>query len=241
MKWQSLGLLVAAMLPFAAFAQEAPAPASTINSILPDMATAPANTVTGYFPALPPSKPCGKTDIDGIWKLVQLYELPKGVETEGFTAKPFQYFFFNNNGTYKESRQTQNISLESIKRNLLIRDEENVLQYVVHESGIIFFYNNSVPSDSLACFIVANPRDQFKIGQMLLMPPANADGSVPAVRLVKVYQKVWNQPGKQAQKVQAAKQAKQTKQAQQAKKKAQAKKNAQQAKSNKNQKSKGKR
>ena len=148
---------------------------------------------TGDFPALPPSRVCKAGDIVGVWRLLQVYEDPSSTEAVAFAAQSIQYIYFGKDTVFKDYRNAHNtLSDEAIRRTLMER-EESLRQYVLKE-GVLFFYTDSVLAGSLACFIVANPRGDFSVGQMLLMPQAPADGSMPAIRMAKLYEKSWSPP-----------------------------------------------
>lgn len=203
------GAIVALMLAFppAALAQDAAPAAAVPSQAMPAMpeATPPAAAPTakadsaqaGYFPALPPSRSCTGRDIIGMWKLLQVYESPSGEWLRDFATYPFQFMLFDRDTTVrtlKTERKPQG-NMQAQARE--VYKQPATRQYVLHSSGIVFYYENSVATDSHACFIVANPQGSFEQGMMLLMPPAPADGSVPKTRLVSVYRKVWL-PGKQS-------------------------------------------
>lgn len=189
------------ILPFifmgSALAQDAAAPAPATG--LPELpaANAPASPALpqaqsrrGYFPALPPSRPCTRKDIIGEWVLNQIFEDPAGGEIAAYQAQRFQVIRFDNNTLYTEYRSAKQPTEKQVVRGLQPR--ENLMQQFVvdNDSGMVFFYRNGVSTGGLACFIVVNAKDSFKAGHLLLMLPMNADGTPPAVRIVKAYQKV---------------------------------------------------
>ncbi len=149
------------------------------------------NSVAGYFPALPPSRLCTKNDIAGFWRLSMVYESPTGVELTDFSANPFQYVLFNNDSTFSIYKSTQSEKADAEVLKSMRAKKGGVLeQFVMHESGVLYFYKDGVAYDSLACFIVANRLDPFNVGQMLFMPPPDK----ATIRMVKVYQKVYSAP-----------------------------------------------
>jgi hypothetical protein len=181
----AISTLAACMVtPILALAQEAIAPAPP--STLPSTNTRNAS----YFPALPPSKPCTVGDVVGNWKLVQVFEEPQGAASAAFSYEPYQYLSMTAEQTYK-SYKNMRAENEPVVLSLLQRTEEDGLkQYVIGDSGVVYFYDEGVVMDTQVCFIVSNPRGQFTVGQMLIMPPAPADGNVPSVRLAKVYTRI---------------------------------------------------
>lgn len=177
----------------------ADAPAAAVQALpaqTPPPALAPSSSSgrPAYFPPLPPSRPCTERDLTDLWRLVQLYETPLGLETSGYEGQPFQYYFFGENSTYRTYRHDKNAA-EQVVRDMMRKARVTALhQFVLHPTGILFFYKDGVYTESLACFIVANARENFKPGQMLLMPPAPPEGQVAAARWVKVYQKAAPKP-----------------------------------------------
>ena len=137
------------------------------------------------FPALPQSRLCNSATVQGIWKLLMVYEVPSGNAINLYTVRPLQYLIFDERSNYGEYISTlRDVSLFDVKRDAMFTG--TLQQYKVNNSGIVFFYRNSVAADSFACFIVANPKGPFEEGQMLLMPPPTNTKT----RMVKVYQKI---------------------------------------------------
>lgn len=137
------------------------------------------------FPKLPESKICDKNAVVGAWKLLMVYEVPSGREISLYTSRPLQYVIFEADSRYGDYISTiRDISAEDARDYVLA--DSTISQYNVNNSGQIFFYKNSIATDSLACFIVARNEGPFEIGQMLLMPPEKAAKG----RMVKIYQKI---------------------------------------------------
>jgi hypothetical protein len=136
------------------------------------------------FPPLPPSRPCAFSDILGDWKLSNVYEYPAGPEMHDFAARPHQYLQFYQESTYGKysDPNARKLGPEGVRREIK-KDQQGLHQFVVAESGVIYFYNQGVAADSRACFIVANAKEPYVVGSMLLMPPAGQQSA----RLVKVY------------------------------------------------------
>ncbi len=140
------------------------------------------------LPRLPISKLCTKDKIIGVWKLAMLYEVPAGREMKSYVTHPLQYFVFESDSRSGEYRSIiRNINLHQI-RDLVMGNIDVVRQFTVAESGMIFFYKNSVAVDSLACFIVDSGTPPFRVGQMLLMPPERA---AAGVRMLRVYERAY--------------------------------------------------
>ena len=166
---------------------------------LPPVPTAPAiqqspqvpsgnQVVEAYFPELPPSRLCKQKDVLGLWKVGMVYENPTGTELAEFSSSPFQYVLFNQDSTFTMYKGSKAETSETdVYKRLKNRQEGVLQQYVVHESGIVYFYKDGIAYDSYACFIVANKLDPFSVGQMLFMPPPDK----ATVRMVKAYNKVF--------------------------------------------------
>jgi hypothetical protein len=138
------------------------------------------------FPKLPQSKFCDKNSLLGVWKLLMVYEVPSGKEIALYMNRPLQYAMFEPDSRYGEYISSLRAISANGVRNVAFAQKSNQ-QYVIGDSGVIFFYKNSLPTDSLVCFIVARNEEPFETGQMLLMPPEKAAKNG---RMVKVYQKV---------------------------------------------------
>jgi hypothetical protein len=174
----------------------APAAAPILNPAEPDAATTAAATSAvpttlqpnaGNFPPLPPSRPCARPDTDGLWKLKNVFENPRGPTTSDFANNPHQYILFLRDDTYRTYKDVWGEkSSEQVRTELETTPAANLQQFLVHESGMIFFYVDGVNIDSQACFIVANPRGSYLAGQMILMPP---EGRI-ATRLAMVYERI---------------------------------------------------
>lgn len=140
------------------------------------------------FPALPPSRPCVANDIDGLWKMVQVFESPAGSHLMRFTSYPHQYVFFKPNAVYANLElMTPPESAQKVADDLLDAPNEPLRQYVLGERGFLYSYVSGAVSDTQVCFIVANATDRFTAGHMLLMPPADRGRTS---RLVKVYERM---------------------------------------------------
>lgn len=139
------------------------------------------------FPVLPPSEFCTKEDLIGIWKLLMVYEVPSGHEIELYTRRPLQYYVFEADSRYGEYTNILNAITLKDMRDSVILNQRYIQQYSLNKTGMIFFYKDSSPIDSLACFIVAKTTPPFAKGQMLLMPSVKSAKG----RMVKVYQKLF--------------------------------------------------
>lgn len=131
-----------------------------------------------FFP-LPPSRPCDKKNIIGEWQQIGVYEQIAGNPNADFKASAQTLLLFQPDGVYSESPGAAPTPDNLLK------------QYVVTDAGLLYYYRDGKVSGSMACFIVATQQDNFLPGQMLHMPPAPADGSIPSVRNVFVYSRPW--------------------------------------------------
>ncbi|MEZ5690320.1 MAG: hypothetical protein R3D71_01480 [Rickettsiales bacterium] len=140
------------------------------------------------FPELPPSELCETWKLYGTWRLLMVYEVPPGVELKRYQEAPIQYYVFSGDSRYGEYLGgLRDVSLKEIKEIAMTR-QKNIQQFVVSKEGLLFLYKDSIPIDSLACFIVAKDKKPFTRGQMLLMLPEHV--AVRGSRMVKVYNKV---------------------------------------------------
>jgi hypothetical protein len=138
------------------------------------------------FPKLPLSKICTKDKLVGAWKLLMVYEVPAGNELSIFRRNPLQYIIFDADNRYGEFISSlRAVSMREV-RSYSITQQKVLQQYVVNKYGILFFYKDGIPVDSLACFVAVSNDPPFEDGQLLLMPPEN----VARGRMVKVYQKM---------------------------------------------------
>jgi|GEM_PF-2991894 len=149
---------------------------------------APFPVMLGRVPALPSARKCTPKDAPGLWKLMMVYEEPKGGETTEFYARPSQYLWFQPDSSYGQYWSDRDVLLHpQMIRNAMRSQAQGLQQYLVHESGMLYFYLNSAAVKTQACFIVDQDKDFFYEGQMLLMPP-NVQSPT---RWVKVYTKIW--------------------------------------------------
>jgi hypothetical protein len=137
------------------------------------------------FPSLPPSRPCTMQDVQGMWRLLDVFEDPPGQEMGNFAVNRYQYMLFDKDNVFgKYSSPTISLPAVMLKPEIEKQARQQGLQqYLLNESGVLYFYSQGIATDSMACFIVANERGVFTVGQMLLMPPK---GQIKG-RLVKSY------------------------------------------------------
>jgi hypothetical protein len=156
----------------------------------PQMPTGGNAGVEAFFPELPPSRLCRQRDILGLWKMAMVFENPAATELNEYSASPFQYVLFNADSTFGIYKGSKAEDSESNVYKRLSKKGGVLQQYVMHESGVIYFYRDGIAFDSYACFIVADKIDPFSVGQMLFMPPPDK----ATVRMVKAYTKVFSAP-----------------------------------------------
>lgn len=200
-KFVSMGLAclcAAACLPQAAIASQATSkktdtsaakkvamPAKEAPPIPTFEPATPANAAP-VFPSLPPARPCEQDDMKGLWRLAAVYEDPQGPETTAYQASPNQYSFYKRDNTFgKFNAGRTEMSPKSIFENIQ-KHTSGLMQYLLQDSGFIYFYNDGVATDVQACFIVSDSRVPFEEGEMLMMPPK---GQIQG-RLVKVYKAI---------------------------------------------------
>ncbi len=200
---RSIGLIFALTLPSAALAQlDAPllspptiiaAPPATDGG--PNVMPPPATP--GKVPSLPPSRTCVQQDMQGLWKLLHVYEEPMGPETSVFYSVPSQYMNFKGDSTFEAYEHAKDVPI-SIAQILAIMKErtKGLQQYVVQANGQLYYYRDSVANKQQACFVVVEGNQYFAAGQMLLMPP----NPQSPTRWVKVYSKIFIQSAQSGKK-----------------------------------------
>lgn len=154
----------------------------------------PPEVQTGFFPDLPPSTTCPAPYIFGLWELQHVYESPPGSELAAYNANPVQYIGFGKDTRfYKYNAGNVRMHPEVVLRHMK-NHTGGVMQYLLEEAGMLYFYQDSVAVETKVCFIVTDTLPPFPAGNMLLMPPKGTTAS----RLVKEYKKVWPKPAKAA-------------------------------------------
>lgn len=185
MTWRTLGwTLVAGLLALPALADPppvaSPSAGGQIDTLVPRTTGSTYRAVDSNAPRfspLPPSRPCDAKNVIGQWVSAGVFEQAAGSPNADFKPLATATLQFDPNGTYSEARQGQAVAANSLN------------QYVVTNSGLLYYYRDSKVIASTACFIVASQQDIFLPGQMLHMPPAPTDGSLPSVRRVTVYKR----------------------------------------------------
>ena len=159
-----------------------------LGSLIALPASAAPTNSRDVFPKLPPSKVCDKNSLVGVWKLLMVYEVPSGKEIGLYTERPLQYMVFEDDNRYGEYiSPLRDVAINEVEKVAITSAGKTIQQYNLNDSGQIFFYKNSIATDSLACFISARNEGAFEIGQMLLMPPEKA---AKGRKMVKIYQKM---------------------------------------------------
>jgi hypothetical protein len=128
-----------------------------------------------------------------LWELKNVYESPLGAETEAFNQSPAQYIGFRKDTRFfrynaGKSRMDPKMVYKTVNEH-----SGALLQHLLQDGGMLYIYQDSVATDTLVCFVVAETKPPFGAGNLILMPPK---GQITS-RLVKVYRKVWppkNQP-----------------------------------------------
>src|SRR5690606_25071656 len=116
--------------------------------------------------------------------------------TNGFRSNRYQYIMFNKDNTYgKYASATVSLPAAMVGAEIS-KQQQGLQQYLINETGIAYFYNQGIAVDSMACFIVANPRGPYAIGQMILMPPKGQSKT----RLVKLYSRYGQDDSKKNKK-----------------------------------------
>ncbi len=163
-------------------------PADMLNlPARPQAATQPAVVAGPAIPPLPPSLPCKAQWITGLWLLQNLYESPAGKESETYALNPMQYVGFGKDSRlYRYNGGRTAMDPKEVLK-LVMGHSGALLQYLLQDAGMLYLYQDSVATDSLVCFIVAETHPPYAAGNLILLPPK---GAVQG-RLIKVYKKVW--------------------------------------------------
>lgn len=147
----------------------------------------PANAARpSTMPALPVSRACKQADIEGLWRLLRVYEEPIGKELTTFTSNPMQYIYYKSDGTYGKYNGGEVLTAAEQIVDHIDKHTTGLQQYLLQDTGMIYYYQDKVATTSQACFIVLKPRESFLPGEMLQIPPK---GQVNG-RLIKEYTKV---------------------------------------------------
>ncbi|MFW0776600.1 MAG: hypothetical protein ACN2B6_02650 [Rickettsiales bacterium] len=184
-----LGYLMA-LLPSVVFSL----PVMAQDVAAPPAAALVAPAVTGQsssfegFPDLPPSRPCTQKELQRYWHLQKVYEVPQGTYTRDFTARPHQYIHFGKDTTYRMVKMEKRVGRKAFYKQFARKAGDPLQQYVVHDKGFVYFYNEGNVIDTQACFIVAEASGDFKKGFMLLMPPAPPAGQPVTQRVLRLYE-----------------------------------------------------
>jgi hypothetical protein len=145
--------------------------------------------VKSSIPPLPVSVPCTPQDVIGLWKLEHIYEEPIGNETYAFEVSPVQYVNYVANGLY--GRYSGSIVMPpKLVVNEINKHSTGLQQYLVQDTGVMYYYQDKVANDEQSCFFVAKDSAPFFKGNMLQMPPK---GKI-AGRLIKHYVRVGGPP-----------------------------------------------
>lgn len=138
------------------------------------------------IPPLPVSRVCAKPDIEGLWKLQRVYEEPLGMEVAAFKATPMQYLYFRGDGTYGKYSGEGALTAPAAIIDYIGHHTVGLQQYLLQDTGLIYYYQDKIASNTQTCFIVVQPSATFALGSLLLMPPK---GQING-RLIKQYSKV---------------------------------------------------
>jgi len=139
------------------------------------------------IPDLPPSLPCKTEWLAGLWLQTQAFESPLGKETELFKQNPMQYIGFSKDSRLYRYNSGKTYTDPKVVLDLVTNHSGALVQYLLQDTGMLYFYQDSVAIDSQVCFIVAETHPPYAAGNLILMPPK---GTIQG-RLIKLYRKVW--------------------------------------------------
>jgi len=153
---------------------------------LPDMPASKAPVRPAAIPPLPISNICKQSDMEGLWKLQQVYEEPAGSASAAFNLNPIQYVYYKPNGVYGKYNGDGGLTTPALIIDHIDKHAAGLQQYLLQNTGIVYYYQDKIANDTQTCFIVLKRKDPFMPGDMLLMPPK---GQITG-RLIKQYSKV---------------------------------------------------
>jgi hypothetical protein len=155
--------------------------------LMPKAEPPPSQAREVTIPELPPSLPCKQKWLFGLWELKRVFESPLGTETAAYNENPVQYIGFRKDTRFfrYNAGKTRMDPQEVYK--IVNSHSGALLQHLLQDGGMLYIYQDSVATDTLVCFVVAESRPPYGAGNLILMPPK---GQV-AGRLIKIYRKVW--------------------------------------------------
>lgn len=139
------------------------------------------------LPPLPPALTCKPRWLFGLWELKAVYETPLGAETDAYNLNPVQYIRFQRDSRFARYNAGRNRMDPQVVIKTINENTGALIQYLLQDAGMLFIYKDSVATETMVCFIVAETKPPFGAGNLILMPPK---GQI-AGRLIKVYRKVW--------------------------------------------------
>jgi hypothetical protein len=107
--------------------------------------------------------------VEGLWRLIQVFEKPEGAWTEDSQQYPWQVRYFGDDSLYGEYKGAERVRdrahLLKLLRASAIQNEQ---QYVLGDEGLIYFYKNGNATLTMYCGIVQNTREPYRAGDMVL-------------------------------------------------------------------------
>lgn len=138
---------------------------------------------------------CYQNDMRGFWKLRRVFETPEGVMAGDFKEFSHQYFYFEGNGIRYDLKSKQ----EHVDRGKLLQamkdsKGDDLQQFVVNDSGGLYFYTNRELAGSYYCGIAEESGGPYLQGDMILTPAEGQGGSLFTVWQRPVFGQQINTP-----------------------------------------------
>ena len=129
-----------------------------------------------YFPAqaqtvltLPPGRACENKDLNGIFRLIALAEVPQGSASDSFALNPYQFIYFGEYNVFSRYENTSQVKNRSqLLQHFDTRQRYNLEQFKLSGINTIYFYRDGTAVDSLYCMVVEQKGDPIKKNDMLL-------------------------------------------------------------------------
>ncbi len=140
-------------------------------------------------------RPCVDADMQGLRKLRNVLETTVGPGTAAFNNAPHQYIFFRKNQTFATvSGSVFYPGPKPLNEALRTAFKNNMHQYVLGESGALYYYKDGKATDAYTCRVVTKPQGNYRQGDMLLIT-SKAGSKEATVRLY--FRPTFQQPGAQ--------------------------------------------
>lgn len=138
--------------------------------------SAPPAQMTGGGVQMQQSNPprillCKLSDITGLWRMENLYELPAGEESKKFKDTPERYLELAATAAYRGVSGAQKFgNYKDLKTAMEQAMGADNWQYVLDDKGVLYVYKNRAISTMFYCGIAMENRGGYNTGDMILTP-----------------------------------------------------------------------